>query len=87
MLGVETAKDCEYNDKPNCKLILNQYNYYSIKQLVCNLYQYIFSSNTKKFADLLNLILGSFKHHEETYGSYVFKEQDNLLFDNLYKYL
>ena len=72
-------------DTPNCDIIRNKYNYYSIKHLVCILYQYIFSSNTKKFADLLDLVLGSFKHHEDTHGSYVFKEQDDILFNHLYK--
>ena len=70
---------------PNCDIMRNNYNYYGIKRLVCHLYQYIFSSNTKKFATVLDLILASFKNHELTHGSYVFKEQDDLLFNYLYK--
>ena len=75
---------CE-STTPNCDVMRDNYNYYAIKQLVCHLYQYIFSSNTKKFANVLDLILASFKKHELTHGSYVFKEQDDLLFNYLYK--
>ena len=73
------------NTTPNCDVMRDNYNYYAIKQLVCHLYQYIFSSNTKIFANVLDLILASFKNYELTHGNYAFKEQDDLLFNDLYK--